>query len=203
MWGRNRSAAVETARVSAAERPSRSAGALLRSLAVDTVAAWLHLVRNVVGGSHFLPRVVRFLVYRSAGLEFSTPDIAAGQQIHNRNIRIGTRTSVSRGCSFEGGGRIDIGAHCMIGPETAFVTSTHGGDGAGGISRRIITRDVVVGDHVWIGARVTLLPGAVVGDGCVVAAGAVVTGECEPQSIYGGVPAKRIGATADLPVAED
>ncbi len=183
-------------------RSNRSIGALFESLRTDLVAAWLHLIRNVIGGSHFLPRVVRFLVYRLAGLEFSSPDIAAGQRIYNSNVRIGRQTSVSRGCSFEGGGMIEIGEHCMVGPETAFVTSSHAGDGAGGIRRRITSRPVIVGDRVWIGARCTLLPGAVVGDGCVLAAGSVVTGKCEPGFIYGGVPARRIRST-DLLGADD
>ena len=179
---------------------NRSLRALGASLGIDASAAWLHLVRNVIGGSHFLPRVVRFGVYRMAGLRFETPDIAAGQRIYNRDIRIGRQTSVSRACFFEGGGRVDIGEHCMIGPEVSFITTTHSGDGAGGVRRRPVTRDVTVGDRVWIGARATLLPGAVVGDGCVIAAGAVVTGTCEPGFVYGGVPAKRIALTADLPV---
>lgn len=179
---------------------NRNARALVASLRIDAVAAVLHLVRNVIGGSHFLPRVVRFVVYRLAGLRFETPDIAAGQRIYNRNIRIGRQTSVSRACSFEGGGLVDIGEHCMIGPEVSFITTTHSGDGSGGVRRRPVTRDVTVGDHVWIGARAVLLPGAVVGDGCVIAAGAVVTGTCEPGFVYGGVPARRIALTANLPV---
>lgn len=50
--------------------------------------------------------------------------------------------------------------------------------------------EVVVGDDVWIGARVTLLSGSRVGDGCIVAAGSVVRGEFPPRSIIGGVPAR-------------
>ena len=179
-------------------RSNRSVGAFFESLRIDLVAAWLHLVRNIIGGSHFLPRVVRFVIYRLAGLRFSTPDIAAGQRFYNNNVRIGRQTSVSRGCSFEGGGLIEIGEHCMVGPETAFVTSSHAGDGTGGIGRGIVSRPVTIGDRVWIGARCTLLPGAVVGDGCVLAAGSVVTGKCEPGFIYGGVPARRIRSTEML-----
>ena len=187
-----------------AARSNRSIGALVESLRLDLVAAWLHLIRNVIGGSHFLPRVVRFVVYRLAGLQFATPDIAAGQRIYNSNIRIGRQTSVSLGCSFEGGGLIEIGEHCMVGPETAFVTSFHSGDGAGGVLRHVSSRPVTVGDRVWIGARCVLLPGAVVGDGCVLAAGSVVTGKCEPGFIYGGVPARRIRPTDSLaPVGQD
>lgn len=51
---------------------------------------------------------------------------------------------------------------------------------------------IAVGDGVWIGARSVILPGATIGDGAVIAAGAVVTGNVEPNALYGGVPAKRI-----------
>lgn len=53
---------------------------------------------------------------------------------------------------------------------------------------------IVIGDDVWLGANVVVLDGAVIGQGCVVAAGAVVRGVLEPYSIYAGAPAKRVGA---------
>lgn len=51
---------------------------------------------------------------------------------------------------------------------------------------------VVVGNDVWIGANAILLPGVTVGDGAVIAAGAVVADDVEPYAIVGGVPAKII-----------
>jgi maltose O-acetyltransferase len=51
---------------------------------------------------------------------------------------------------------------------------------------------VRIGDRCWIGARATILPGVSIGDGTVVAAGAVVTKDCEPGAVYGGVPARRL-----------
>lgn len=51
---------------------------------------------------------------------------------------------------------------------------------------------IVIGNDVWIGARVTLLEGIFIGDGAVIAAGAVVTKDIPPYAIVGGVPAKII-----------
>lgn len=51
---------------------------------------------------------------------------------------------------------------------------------------------VIIGNDVWIGARVTIIEGVRIGDGAVVAAGAVVTKDVEPYAVVGGVPAKVI-----------
>lgn len=51
---------------------------------------------------------------------------------------------------------------------------------------------VKIGRNCWIGAKVTILDGTELGDGCIVAAGAVVTGKFPADSIIGGIPAKII-----------
>ena len=51
---------------------------------------------------------------------------------------------------------------------------------------------IKIGNDVWIGSRATILEGVKIGDGAVVAAGAVVTKDVPPYSIVGGVPAKVI-----------
>lgn len=52
---------------------------------------------------------------------------------------------------------------------------------------------VVIQDYAWISVRAIILPGVVIGEGAVVAAGAVVTKNVEPYTVVGGVPAKEIG----------
>ena len=51
-------------------------------------------------------------------------------------------------------------------------------------------KDVVIGDFVWIGSNVTILPGTTIGEGAIIQAGAVVHGEIPPCAIVGGNPAK-------------
>lgn len=53
-------------------------------------------------------------------------------------------------------------------------------------------KGIKIGEDCWIGAKVTILDGTVIGDHSIVAAGAVVTGKFPPYSIIGGVPAKII-----------
>ena len=53
-------------------------------------------------------------------------------------------------------------------------------------------RKVIIGDDVWIGSRVVILPGVTIGNHSVVASGSVVTKSCKPYNIIAGVPAKLI-----------
>lgn len=52
---------------------------------------------------------------------------------------------------------------------------------------------VTIADRAWIGPRVIILHGVTVGEGAVVAAGAVVTKDVPPFAIVAGIPAKQIG----------
>ena len=53
-------------------------------------------------------------------------------------------------------------------------------------------KPVIIGDDVWIGGRVIILPGVTIGNGAIVGAGAVVTRDVPEYAIVGGVPAKVI-----------
>lgn len=57
--------------------------------------------------------------------------------------------------------------------------------------------DTVIGNDVWIGYRATVLPGVRIGDGAIIAAGAMVTADVPPYTIVGGNPAKPIRARFD------
>lgn len=54
----------------------------------------------------------------------------------------------------------------------------------------VIKKDVIIESYVWIGSRVTILPGTKIGEGAIIQGGAVVHGEIPPYSIAGGNPAK-------------
>lgn len=56
---------------------------------------------------------------------------------------------------------------------------------------------VIIKDRVWIGSRVIILPRVIIGEGAVIASGSVVTKDCAPFCIYGGVPARKIGERND------
>lgn len=60
-----------------------------------------------------------------------------------------------------------------------------------------ITKPIVVGDNVYIGARSIIMPGVTIGNNCIVAAGSVVTKDIPDNFVFGGVPAKLIKSTSE------
>lgn len=57
---------------------------------------------------------------------------------------------------------------------------------------RTYIKDVVIGHGAWIGADVKILPGVTVGKGCIIGAGSVLTKSTEDNSLYVGVPARKV-----------
>lgn len=61
------------------------------------------------------------------------------------------------------------------------------------VERRLISKGpVLIGNNVWIGDKVTILPGVEIGEGAVIAANSVVTKDVQPYSVVAGVPARVI-----------
>lgn len=111
------------------------------------------------------------------------------------NISIGNHSGIGE-CSILGQDEeIKIGNNVLIGPHLMIFTQNHNfSDRTKLIREQGATRKpVIIEDDVWIGARVILLPGVILGRGSVVAAGAVVTKSFPPFSVIGGVPARIIG----------
>lgn len=114
-------------------------------------------------------------------------------------ISIGDRCSfndrVWMGSDF---GSIVIGNNVLVGPYSVFRSANHKYDGDGPIIDQGHTHGVItIGDNVWIGAHVTIIPGANVGRGSIIAAGAVVNGSIPPHSLATGIPAKVLRRLTD------
>jgi len=122
--------------------------------------------------------------------------LGKGSSIHmncffNRNnIIIGNNTSINRKCYLDGRGRIVIGNNVSLSPEVNLITGSHDVNSE---DFKYFTSPIRIEDYVWIGTRVTILPGVTLGKGCVVATGAVVSKNVSPYTIVGGVPARIIG----------
>lgn len=85
-----------------------------------------------------------------------------------------------------------IGDYVMIGPGTLITTVNHPLSPLGRRRHLGIAKPVCIGNDVWIGGNVTILPGVTIGNNVVVAAGAVVTRDIPDDCVVGGVPAKVI-----------
>jgi acetyltransferase-like isoleucine patch superfamily enzyme len=111
-------------------------------------------------------------------------------------LRVGAYTSIAGNVEVYLGGhhRIDW-LSCYPFPakveEVAYITDFGGSNG-----------DVVIGNDCWISSHAKILSGITIGDGAVVAAGALVTKDVAPYSIVGGNPAKFIRWRFDEPVRQ-
>lgn len=85
---------------------------------------------------------------------------------------------------------LGIGSNCNISDEVAIWTAEHDVQSP---DFAMTTEPVTIGNRVWLCHRSTLLPGVAVGEGAVVASGAVVTRDIPKFTIAGGVPARAIG----------
>ncbi len=85
-----------------------------------------------------------------------------------------------------------IGDYVMIGPNTLITTVNHPLSPMGRRKHLGIAKPVKIGDDVWIGGNVTILPGVSIGNNVVIAAGAVVTKDVPDNCVVGGVPAQVI-----------
>ena len=112
-----------------------------------------------------------------------------------KNITVGKRVFINSGCRFQDQGGIVIGDDVLIGHNTVLATLNH--DDAPALRASLHPAPIVIGDRVWIGSNATILPGVTVGEGAIVAAGAVVSRDVPPNTIAGGVPARVIRALTE------
>lgn len=106
------------------------------------------------------------------------------------NTHLGRNVFINAGCRFQDQGGIFIGDRTLIGHNAVITTINHCLD----VEKRanMIPKPVHIGSDVWFGANVTVLPGVSIGDGAVIAAGAVVTKDVPSRTVAAGVPAKVI-----------
>ena len=116
-------------------------------------------------------------------------------------IHIGNDVNIRAYCRIQGDpAHIYIGNHVMITSFTTINAGNHRIDLVGKVMKEVTKdeklpendRDVVIEDDVWIGMGASILNGVRIGRGSVIGAGAVVTRDVPPYSIYTGVPEKRV-----------
>ena len=168
-----------------------------RRLVEDAAHAREHLLFTAVLGSVLLPRIVRRLLLLVAGARAES-GVGAGFSLTGdpRHLTIGRGVFCNRNVTVEAVAPVTIGANTAIGMQVLIMTSHHDIDADGRWNDVPTGRPVLIEEHVWIGGRATILPGAHIEHDVVVAAGAVVVGRLAAHGVYAGVPAKRIRALA-------
>ena len=144
--------------------------------------------------SHALvPMPIRMRVLGAMGHRFAPKArIRPGTLVLGSGLTLGRDTFVNTRCLIDATAEVVLGDDVHLAHGVMILTADHE---HGAPSRRagtMIARPVRVGDGAWLGAACVLLPGVTVGEGCVVAAGAVVAEDLPPHGLYGGVPARLI-----------
>ncbi len=159
-----------------------------------------NILINTVASIYFLPVSIRIRLLSLGGI-----NVGPGTTVKSRCTFIGPGpVTVGRKCYvgfqsvFEAAGSIEIGDGVYIAHRVSILTLTHEIGDRAQRAGALVRLPVRIGDGCWLGTDVTVLPGVTVGDGCVIAAGAVVASDCAPDGLYAGVPARHI---RDLEVA--
>lgn len=111
---------------------------------------------------------------------------------HSHNLILHDNIVLGENIFINAHGGVEIGSGTITGPEVMIFSVNHIYDCPDALpfSDDIIKKKVVIGENCWIGGRVFIAPGVELGEGCVVAGGAVVTKSFPPLSVIGGSPAK-------------
>ena len=142
--------------------------------------------------AEFPSQTIRHFVLRRAGLRLGTQSVIfMGAEIRSPwKIEIGNSTSIGHNCVLDGRGRLKIGNNVNFSSEVMIWTVQHDPQSS---TFDVRYGQVVIEDDAWVSCRAVVLPGVTIGQGAVVAAGAVVTKSVEPYTIVAGIPAKVIG----------
>jgi maltose O-acetyltransferase len=113
---------------------------------------------------------------------------------YGTEIRFGEDVFLNYGCVVLDVARVTIGDRVQIGPYVQILTADHPRDAAERATGAEWGRPISIGADAWIGGGAILLPGVTIGDGAIVAAGAVVTRDVAPGTTVGGNPARLLAA---------
>ncbi len=120
------------------------------------------------------------------------------------NVEIGEDVGISHHTDLDGHGGLKIGNFAMIGPYSQIITANHSFDSVDIPIKHqgICNKSVLIGNDVWVGTHVVILPGVTIGDGSIIGAGSVVTKSIPPYSIAVGNPTRIIASRSNCKVSD-
>lgn len=108
------------------------------------------------------------------------------------NIYVGDNFFANFGCVILDVAEVKIGRNCFLAPGVIIATATHPKRASERYNGLELAKPITIGDDCWIGAKAVINPGVTLGNGVVVASGAVVTKDFGDNVVIGGVPARII-----------
>jgi acetyltransferase-like isoleucine patch superfamily enzyme len=116
-------------------------------------------------------------------------------------LEIGDFTGIGHNCAFVVGKRISIGRHCRIASSVQmFDAPGHPADPAARLAGLPLhpdeVRPITIEDNVWIGSSSIVFPGVTVGEGSIIATGAVVMSSVPRNTLVAGNPARQVASLA-------
>jgi maltose O-acetyltransferase len=111
---------------------------------------------------------------------------------YGKQISVGKRFFANFHLTILDEARVTIGDDCFIGPNVSIYTACHSTDPVERNSRREWAEPVTIGDNVWIGGSVTILPGVTIGNNVTIGAGSVVTRDIPDNVVAVGNPCRVI-----------
>ena len=109
---------------------------------------------------------------------------------YGKQISIGKRFFANFNFTVLDEARVTIGDDCFIGPNVSIYTACHSTDPIERNSRQEWALPVTIGDNVWIGGSVTILPGVTIGSNVTIGAGSVVARDIPSNTVAVGNPCK-------------
>jgi len=152
-----------------------------------------------IGKKTFLPKVYvtwpnQVSIGDKCSIKHAVYFLYDGKWKKDPSIIIGNNNFIGSSCEFNITKKITIGNDCLIASGSRFIDHNHG------VSLNALMRvqdcpnDVItIGNDVWIGVNAVVLKGVTIGNGAIIAAGAVLNKSVGPNEIWGGVPARKIG----------
>lgn len=155
------------------------------------------LIWDMVSSFSQLPFIgIRYLILKTMTKECGE-NVRIGKNvtiISWANLIIGKNVSIHSGCYIDATGSIKIGDNVSIAHNSSILSTNHQyTDETIPIKYNpVIAKRVVINDDVWIGCGCQILSGVIIEERSIIAAGAVVNKNVESNSIYGGIPARKI-----------
>lgn len=148
-------------------------------------------------GSRIRPEVLRALGFNIGARVciWGLPTLIGTGKLHKK-LSIGHQCLFNIQCFFDLADTISIENNVTLGPQVMLITGAHIIGSSDCRLGPLAPKPIHIKQGAWLGARSTILPGVTIGEGAVIAAGAVVSKDVAPNTVVGGVPAKVISSIA-------